>query len=379
MDLDAQRPLVLVAEADAMVAEDVSDALRDAGYRVLGPFATTGDALAAMEQESPALAVVDVKLRDGFCTALGRELRHRDVPLLVHSGLQRDEPRALGFQDVPWISKPALPRDIVALLDELSSALAPAAAPAIARLQPPETEPNPLVRKLEGFVTLSETDRALLERMSAHAVLIGPRTDLIREGDTPDGVFLIMKGIACRHKARENGARQIMAYLLPGDLCDLHVALLSTMDHSISTLSACNVIRIAPETVAELMHHHPQIARGLRVSTLVDEATLREWLLNVGRRSPVERIAHLFCELLVRLEIVGHAREGSYALPLTAVELADTTGLSGVDITRGLQELRRRGLIDLQDGRLTIHDLPRLKDLAEFRSNYLHLKQRAAA
>lgn len=71
MNRTAQHPSVLLAEADALVAEDLRDALSQAGYRVLGPFATTAGALAAIEGENPALAVVDVKLRDGFCIALG--------------------------------------------------------------------------------------------------------------------------------------------------------------------------------------------------------------------------------------------------------------------------------------------------------------------
>ena len=239
--------------------------------------------------------------------------------------------------------------------------------------------PNPLVRKLEGFTALSDTDRALLERISAEARLFGPRVDLVREGDKPDGVLLVMEGIACRHKHRGNGARQIMAYLLPGDLGDLDVALLKKMDHTITTLSTCKVVRIAPETVADILQHHPAVARALRMSTLVDEATLREWLVNVGCRSAIERIAHLFCELLVRLQVVGLATDNSYTLPLTQLDLADTTGMSNVHVNRSLQELRRQGLIELKGGRLTILNLPRLRAAAEFKANYLHLGDQAAA
>jgi len=89
MDLIARQPLVLLAEVDAIVGIDVSDALEQAGYRVLGPFATSREALAAMEQESPALAIVDVVLRDGVCITLGDKLRQRGVPFLVHSSLQQ--------------------------------------------------------------------------------------------------------------------------------------------------------------------------------------------------------------------------------------------------------------------------------------------------
>lgn len=246
-------------------------------------------------------------------------------------------------------------------------------------VRPAESRGSPLVRKLESFVTLSKEDRSILDRIGANPRLIGPRVDLIREGDTPDDVFLIVEGMACRHKMRENGARQIMAYLLPGDLCDLDVTLLKLMDHSVSTLSACQVVRITPETVAEMIRHHPQVARALRKSALVVDATLREWLVNVGCRSALQRIAHLFCELLVRLQAVGLVQDGSYPLPLTQMDLAHTTGLSNVQVNRSLQELRRRGLIEWKGKRLTILDLPRLRGIAEFKSNYLHLGDRAAA
>src|SRR3954451_17242435 len=180
----------------------------------------------------------------------------------------------------------------------------------------------------------------MLEWRIAEPRIVATRTDLVREGDKPDGVFLVMDGMACRHKYRANGARQIMAYLLPGDLCDLDVALLDEMDHTLTTLSACKVVRIAPETIAELMENHPRIARALRMTTLVDEATLREWLVNIGCRSALERVAHLFCELLLLLRAVVLATGDSYELPLTQADLGDTTGLSNVHVNRTFQELR---------------------------------------
>ena len=238
---------------------------------------------------------------------------------------------------------------------------------------------NPFVRKLEAFAALTDAERLMLEQISAEQETVGPHTNLVCEGDKPEGVYLIMEGMACRHKQLEGGARQIMAYLLPGDLCDLDVALLTRMDHTITTLSACRVVRLAPGAVANILEHHPAVARGLRISTLVDEATLREWLLNVGRRTPIQRLAHLFCELFERLTVVGQVQQDSFALPLTQPELADTTGLSTVHVTRALQELRQQELIDLQDSELKILDMPRLRALAGFKANYLHLGAAAAA
>lgn len=373
----ARRPAVLLAESDAVIGMDLSDALERAGYRVLGPADTTAEALRLLVQEKPTVAVIDAVLRDGSCADLARTLRRLDVPFLVHSDWQRDEQLASDFRGAPRLSKPALSTDVLISVNDLvASALARTATTRWPKL---EATSNPLIRKLEGFVSLSDADRATLVRISAEPRYVASGTDLVREGDRPDGVFLVMDGMACRHKLRANGARQVMAYLVPGDACDLDVALLSAMDHTLSTLSACRVVRLAPETVADLLANHPQIARALRKAQLVDEATLREWLMNIGRRSALERLAHLFCELLVRLQAVGCASEDAYALPITQVDLADTTGLTPVHVNRSLQELRRQGLIELGRGCLRILDLPRLQALAEFRPNYLHLGDRAAA
>ena len=115
------------------------------------------------------------------------------------------------------------------------------------------------------------------------------------------------------------------------------------------------------------------------MATLVNEATLREWLVIVGHRTSDGRVAHLFCELLLRLKAVGRATDDSYELPITRSDLADTTGLSTVHVNRTLQNLRDQGLIELTAGRLKILDIPRLERLAEFKPNYLHLERRAVA
>ena len=244
-----------------------------------------------------------------------------------------------------------------------------------------QSSPSPslLVRKMEGFVRLSDADLVALEALGTSAEEVPAHTDLVREDGRSRGVPLVLEGMAFRYKMRANGARQIMAYLLPGDMGDLDVALLDRMDHSIGTFSACKVAWIKPEVLAGIRENHPEVARGMRMGTLVDEATLREWLMNVGCRVAIERLAHLFSELLLRLQVVGLASENSYTLPVSQGELADTTGMTNVHVNRSLMELRRRGLIHLSGMTLTILDVPALKALAEFKPNYLHLGERRAA
>jgi len=246
-------------------------------------------------------------------------------------------------------------------------------------MTPSSTQQNPLIAKLERFGPLSDGDRAAVQGISTPVEYVSAQTDLVHEGEKPRGTLLMLEGMAYRYKMRASGARQIVAYLLPGDMGDLDVGLLNHMDHSVGTFSECKVAWIKPEALAGIQQAHPAVASALRMSTLVDEATLREWLLNVGGRSSIERVAHLFSELLLRLQVVGLVTGDSYKLPIRQEELGDTTGMSTVHVNRVLMELRRRGLIDLSGGSLTILNRRDLEALAEFKPNYLHLGEWRAA
>lgn len=234
---------------------------------------------------------------------------------------------------------------------------------------------NLLTRKLEAFGPLPDADKSLLDEVIQPAQPVGARVDLIREGDAPSHVNLILEGFACRYKTTPDGSRQIMAYLVPGDFCDLHVFILKAMDHTIATLSRCQVVKIPRAQILELMER-PAIARAFWWAALVDEATLREWLVNIGVRSAEQRVAHLLCELLLRLETVGLTNGDTYELPITQAELADTTGLTSVHVNRVLQRLRQDGLITLKSRNLMIMDVERLKAFSGFNPNYLHLAER---
>ncbi len=233
---------------------------------------------------------------------------------------------------------------------------------------------NLLTRKLEAFAPLPEADKRLLDEGIRGPQEVGPREDLIREGDAPTDVHLILEGFACRYKLLADGTRQIMAYLVPGDFCDLHVFILKEMDHSIATLSRCTVVKIPRQRILELTDR-PAIARALWWAALVDKATLREWLVNIGARPAEQRIAHLLCELLLRLRAVGLANGGQYELPVTQQELGDTMGLTNVHVNRVLQRVRGDGLITFKNKNLVILDVERLEAFSGFTPNYLHLAQ----
>jgi CRP-like cAMP-binding protein len=237
---------------------------------------------------------------------------------------------------------------------------------------------NPLIRKLSNYIDLPQADRTVLEALSRKPEHIVAHADLIREGAAPDRVYLILTGWACRYKVLPHGKRQIMNYLIPGDLSDQRIFVLTRMDHSIATLTAASVVTIPAQTMIDLTDGHPRIAGALWWNTLVDEAITREWVVNVGQRKALERVAHLICEMFVRARAVGLSDKLSFDLPVTQTDLADTVGLTLVHTNRMLQNLRAEGLIAWTRHRLTILDFDRLMDLSMFNMNYLHLEHQGS-
>jgi len=232
---------------------------------------------------------------------------------------------------------------------------------------------NAFITKLCRYAPLGDNEIAALEKLSRNPRRWASGRDLIREGQRPEIVFMLLEGWAYRYKILKDGSRHILAYLVPGDVCDIHIFMLDEMDHSIGLLSDALVVEIPPKDLMAAMEKYPAIQRALWWATLVDEATLREWLVNIGQRDSFERIAHLFCEMWLRMQAIGLVNEDeSFDLPLTQVEIGDTMGLTAVHVNRTLQRLRREELITLDNARLTILDPKRLAAVSGFRPNYLH-------
>lgn len=241
---------------------------------------------------------------------------------------------------------------------------------------PSRLDDGPLVTKLETLAPLPEEDRAALSALSANARDMSPRRSIIREGDRPDHIHLVVEGWAARYKSLPDGSRQITAFLLPGDFCDLHVTILAEMDHSIATLTRAKIAYI-PRGPIEALTERPAIARAFWWATLVDEAVLRSWMVNIGRREAYQAIGHLMCELYIRLKTVGLTDDHCYELPLTQEEIGDALGLTSVHVNRVLQRMRGEGLISFAHGALTIHDYRHLEKAAGFNPNYLHIEPRS--
>lgn len=230
-----------------------------------------------------------------------------------------------------------------------------------------------LARRLLAFTTLTQDDAAAIDAISSRTQReVAPRRDVIREGDEPRSAMLIVEGWVCRYKTLPDGRRQIVAFCVPGELCDPGLQMLKRMDHSVGAITRVKLAEIARDDLDALLERRPHLAQALRRGDLVSAAIQREWALNLGQRTAIERIAHLLCETYLRLVPLGLAQGNSCEFPLTQVDLADATGLTPVHVNRTLQELRRCGLIQLHNKRLNIPDMTALRATALFNDAYLH-------
>ncbi|WP_363827007.1 Crp/Fnr family transcriptional regulator [Sphingobium sp. LMC3-1-1.1] len=231
---------------------------------------------------------------------------------------------------------------------------------------------NRFINKLSRFATLSENDIAALAVATAHPRKIAARHDLIREGDRPGPVFVVLDGWACRYKILPSGTRQILAFLMPGDSCDLHVGLLEQMDHSIQSIGPAVIATIDRPEIDRIMDRHPNVAKAMYLAQLIDEGTLRAWITSMGRRTSIERVAHLICELYLRARNIGLINGQHLTLPLSQILLADALGMTPVHLNRILKELKASGAMSLSRGSLIISCPEKLVQIAGFDENYLH-------
>jgi CRP-like cAMP-binding protein len=239
---------------------------------------------------------------------------------------------------------------------------------------------NPLIRKLESIFKLNDDERQALENLPMQVTVIRADQDIVREGDRSSRSCLILSGFACTYKVTQDGKRQIVSFNLPGDIPDLQSLHLNVLDNSIGTISPCSVGFITHEVLRDLCVTYPRITAGLWRETLVDASIFREWMMNVGRREGSSRMAHVLCELLVRLRAVGLVEDHACDLPITQNEFADALGFTTVHVNRIIQQMRAGGLIELKGERLFIPDWDKLKRAGEFDPAYLHMvNERAAA
>ena len=220
-----------------------------------------------------------------------------------------------------------------------------------------------------------EEEEAIRDAVGEVRTFPADRT-IIHAGQPLEFSTMLLDGIMCRYKDLSDGQRQITELHVAGDFVDLHSFTLKRLDHNIMTLTPCRVAPVAHEKLQKITEQHPHLTRLYWFSTNLDAAIHREWEVSLGRRTAISRLAALFCELRVRLEIVGLTDGLSYDLALTQTDLAECLGLTAIHINRTLKELRSQGLVQFKGGRVDITDWDGLARVAEFDPAYLYLERR---
>jgi CRP-like cAMP-binding protein len=233
------------------------------------------------------------------------------------------------------------------------------------------------------FQKLSRRDELSADERQALGTLLGPERRvaagslIIEPGDRPNHSTFLVSGFCARYSLTIGGDRQLTEINLPGDFVDLHSLMMKQMDHGIVALSDCIIAPAQHGDLRRLTERHPHLTRLLWLETVIDGAIHRQWLVTMGQQDAASRLAHLICELYLRLEAAGQAEDRRFTVPLTQVDLGDILGLTPVHVNRVMMELRHQGLIEWKSAQVAILDWDRLVSFAEFDPIYLRLQRDA--
>ena len=232
---------------------------------------------------------------------------------------------------------------------------------------------SPLGLKLKKLGALAEDLDILLQAVKWR-VCVAAHDDVIREADTAGQLKILLAGTTCSYKRKEDGARIILSFQHPGDFCDLHRYVMPNLEPAIGiqALTDCTLAIIDYREVDRLLTR-PTLASAFWRASILEAAAYRERLSSTGRRTALERVAHLLCEQLARREAVGiHGLQ----LPFSQIDIADAAGLSAVHVNRTVQTLRTLNL--LSKTAIEVIDRKQLEKIARFHDPYLHTPELAS-
>src|SRR3954470_10862421 len=228
-----------------------------------------------------------------------------------------------------------------------------------------------LLSRLERLNTLSPADSQRIAELPLKVVNYSADREIVSYGYTTSRCTLVLDGFLYSHKFVAGSRRQITSFYVPGDFVDLPALYLPQVDHTVTTLGPAVLAFVSHEAIKETLDQSSTLAQAFWRETLMQTAIFQEWVANVGRRNAFARVAHIVCELAVRLRSVGLARDLSFSMPWTQMDVADACGISSVHANRVIQELRHLELVEWDSRRLKIRNWSALAQLADFYDGYL--------
>lgn len=230
---------------------------------------------------------------------------------------------------------------------------------------------NPVYRKLSAGIALSRDDDVAIDGLLSARMTADAGITLIAEGHIGQDAYVLLSGWAYRFRMFEDGRRQISRLFLPGDFIGLNAGLLGIPEQSIAALTNVELARFDGASFIDLLQRSPRLWLAFLWSDTRDRFIMEERVASIGRRSAYERLAHIFMELYLRLELIGQATEDAFSLPLTQEHLADLLGLTSIHVNRVLRRLKQDGLIAVGARTIRLLSRERLMQIAEFDPRYL--------
>lgn len=236
-----------------------------------------------------------------------------------------------------------------------------------AAARPPKSCTDCALRRQPGFVPLSDEELACVQAFRSGQRSLRAGQALVPEHRVIDRLYTVYSGWAFRYKTLQDGRRQILNFLLPGDFVGLQGEFAQAATHGVEALTALQLCVFPPQGLWALYHEQPQLGYAITWLCATHEKLQDEILLTVGRRNAAERIAMLLIHLWRRAERVGLAdADGSVPWPLTQQHIADALGLSLVHTNKTLRRLERLGLHELREGRLRLLHPEALARIADY-------------
>ncbi len=236
-----------------------------------------------------------------------------------------------------------------------------------------------LIARIAGYSHVEEQEFAALKQAAVERVRKSRGAIIVAAGDEPSHVFVVSKGWAVRHRTLNDGRRQIVNVMLPGDCFDLQALIATKADHAVEALTNVELLRLKSDDFLSAIKSNALLATAFWWAAVQEESILREQIVRLGRRTGRERLAHILLELRRRLLHAGQDVGDTLKLPMSREVLADLLGLSAVHVSRSVSALRDAELIRTSNSSIQLLDLEGLAEVAQFDPAYLHVAARPAA
>lgn len=232
---------------------------------------------------------------------------------------------------------------------------------------------TPVSLFLDQLLSRSQLDadeRALVASLPYKVRTLPSTTDFLAIGENVHHSTIVVEGYCCRFGQSKSGTRQITSIYMRGNMPDLFSAMLPNLAYGMQTLGPATIAEVPHEAILHASNY-PAIARAFWRDCIADAALAVEWVINLGAREALSRVAHLVCEIAERRGLTNATE--AFKVPLTQQQLGEATGISAVHVNRVLRELRERGIMTIQHGLAHVLDWTLLKEVGDFDRRYLHL------